>query len=147
MSTRRNVFMAKLFGGYKSIFSFHVNHIHINFQVPWVELDMNYGDTFLFIISRANFLVHIDDAHSAVNKRCFLAYGPRKKKKSKKEQKSCGIHTWFLFSALLICNSISTLCYALTAMANIQNSYECPCHYTTMFTFFPFLSWRIAEAF
>lgn len=112
MSTRRNVFMAKLFGGYKSIFSFHVNHIHINFQVPWVELDMNYGDTFLFIISRANFLVHIDDAHSAVNKRCFLAFGPRKKKSQKRSKSLVAfIHDSFLVLSWFV--TISARCVTL----------------------------------
>lgn len=138
--------MAKLFGGYKSIFSCHVNHIHINFPsaLGWVRYELWWYFSFHYLSSKFS-CTHRRRAHSAaVNKRCFLAYGPRKKKKSKKSKSLVAFIHDSVFSALLICYNISTLCYAFTAMANIQNSYECPCHYTPMYTF---LSWRIAEAF
>lgn len=106
--------MAKLFGGYKSIF-FHVNHIHINFPSALGELDMNYDDTFLFIIS--NKFSSLCSARSLL----FWLLGQQEEEKEIKRAK-------FFYSYMIPFQCSldllqSARCVTLfTAMANIQNS-------------------------
>jgi hypothetical protein len=66
---REKIFLWQNFSAVINPF-FYVNHIHINFPSAPGELDMNYVDTFLFIISRKF-------SYGFIFYSFFLAFGPK----------------------------------------------------------------------
>lgn len=69
------MFLWQNFSAVINPFFFYVNHIHINFPSALGELDMNYVDTFLFIISSKKIFLWI--YMTQYEQISFLAFEPK----------------------------------------------------------------------